>query len=598
MSTGRIPGAIRDFYASLSISGTSRWMLYGVGLGIITGILGLVYSWALGGGIWLIQETLAGFRMPQAGSEGSREGMVIGLRWALLILPGLGGLVVGLMHRFYTSYLVDATNGYVNAFHNRRARVNPLKPLWRLLSSVFTISTAGSVGKEGPVIFAASSVGSFAARLFRLPDSDRAILMVCGAGGGLGAVFRAPVGGALYAAEVLYRQADFEAEAVMPAIITSVTAYAVFALFGNWMPIFSTPHYHFRILDLPFFALLGLIISVFAFIYERSLKYADRLFHFIRIPSWLKPALGGLMLGILIFFLPEVAGPGYGVLQVALSGKMIIWMMLVVAVGKMLATSLTVGSGGSGGIFAPSLVIGGLLGGAMGLGLSMLGAPIQPEAYVLVGMGAFLSAAAKVPLAAIVMVCEMAGNYELLVPMTLASSLAFLVSRRFTIYPAQVENRWESPLHRGEFAVDVLEDITAGDAMKAPDRLPHFHPFTPVSEALEDMVECHNECFPVEDESGNLVGVLLLEDLRAVIFGEEIRNVRDMLLVEDVMRFNTVTLSPDDDLHKALEQFVRGEVEELPVVEDGRFVGLLTKKGLIQAYGLEMERRLKNHRGG
>lgn len=581
---------IGEFIGSLLSHQTPRWMFYGIILGVATGILGLVYYKALDGAIWLVS-LLTGFHMPTAGGEGGREEIVVTYRWVLLVAPAVGGLLVGLLHRFYTADTIDATDGYINFFHRRRARMDIRKPLWRLLTSILTMSSGGSAGKEGPVIFVSGAMGSWIAKLLRLSEKERSILTVCGAGGGLGAVFRAPVGGALYAAEVLYRQAEFESDAVMPAIITSITAYAVFALFGNWLPVFTTPHYSFRVLDLPFFGILGFVAPAFAFLYTRSLKYSERFFRLLRVPSWLKPALGGLAVGVILLFLPHVAGTSYGVLQMAIYGKLVIWIVLAIALAKIAATSLTIGSGGSGGLFAPALVIGGLVGAAFGQSLNMIGIHVQHEAFVLVGMGAFLSAAAKVPLASIIMIAEMAGNYELLVPMTLAASLAFMASRRFSIYPSQVPARWQSPAHRGEFAVDILEEMRVADTMAGLENLPCFGLTERLEDVLRAIADLHGDCYPVVDEDGNTIGAIMTDDMRKALYQGELDAAKEFLVVKDVARRRVPFLSPDDDLHQALEVMDREGLDELLVVRERRCVGCLSRRAIIRVYEKELARR-------
>ncbi len=573
----------------LRLGGVSRWIAYGLLVGLAAGIIGVVYVKLLHLAEFLITQVLGGLHLPKPYGEGGE--LSVRARWVLLFLPAIGGLIVGWVHHRWPFHLMDATEGYINVFHRFRAYLNPKWAFQRLLTSVVTISTAGSAGKEGPAIFSASAVAGWLSKIMRLPERERRVLFVAGGGGVLGAIFRAPIGGALYAAEVLYRGAHMEAEALTPAIITSVTAYVIFGFFESWNPVFSTPHYTFRIVDFPFFGLLGILVAGVAYLYVKALDRARFLFRLLKIPPWLKPGLGGLAVGAILFFVPHVAGTSYGVLQAALYGQFAIQLVLLLIALKIIATALTIGSGGSGGVFAPAVVTGGLSGLAFGLGLQMLGLTHQPEAYALVGMGAFLAAAAKVPLASIIIVAEMAGNYELLAPMTLAASLAFLVSRRFTLYPTQVEAPWHSPAHLGELTVDLMERLRVSEAMPRK-KFVSLRPEMPLRKAVKLVAGSHQEVFPVLDGSGKIVGILCEEDLRDLIFesGEE---VEDVLLVQDVMRLRFNTISPSDTLDKALELFMRTGVHELPVVENGRCVGTLSYEELVRAYKREMIRRAR-----
>ncbi len=578
---------IPKFAKEIHLRGVSRWVVYGVLVGVAAGGVAVLYVKLLHLAEFLITQVLGGLRLQKPYGEGGE--LSVRARWVLLFMPAVGGLLVGWIHHRWPFNLVDATEGYVNIFHRFRAYINPKWPFQRLLTSVITISTGGSAGKEGPAIFAASSVAGWLSKILRLPEKERRVFFVAGGGGVLGAIFRAPIGGALYASEVLYRGAHMEAEAITPAIITSVTAYAIFGFFESWSPVFSTPHYYFKVIDFPFFGLLGVLVAGVAFLYVKSLERIRFLFKILRIPPWVKPGLGGLAVGAVLFFVPHVAGTSYGILQSALYGHFALNLVLLLIALKIVATALTIGSGGSGGVFAPAVVTGGLTGLAFGLGLKTIGLTQQPEAYALVGMGAFLAAAAKVPLSAIIIVAEMAGNYELLAPMTLAASLAFLVSRRFTLYPTQVEAPWHSPAHLGELTVDLMERLRVSDALSRR-RFVSLRPEMSLREAVKKVAGSHQEVFPVIDSKGKLVGILCEEDLRDLIFGSG-EEVEDVLLVQDVMRLHFKTLNPNDTLGKAVELFMSTGVHELPVVDDGRCLGTLSYEELVRAYKREMIRR-------
>ncbi len=293
------------------------------------------------------------------------------------------------------------------------------------------------------------------------------------------------------------------------------------------------------------------------------------------------------MLGLLAIWLPQLMSGGYGWIQMAIDGRMTIQFLLLLCAGKIVATSLTISSGGSGGVFAPSLFIGAMLGGAYGLACDQLfpGAILHPEAFVLVGMGGFFAGVAKVPLTAILMVCEMSGSYDLLVPLMLVSIInVAILSSRQTLYEEQVVTMVDSPAHQGDFVIDVLEQLHVTDVMETGRHIDLVAEDTPLDEILRLAAASLNVYFPVVNEQQQMVGIFSLRDLRTVLAGNQSGN---LILATDLATHPVLTVTPQDDLHKALRRFTQKNIDEIPVVDPetpGRIIGMLTRKHLIEAY--------------
>ncbi|VVB85136.1 Inosine-5'-monophosphate dehydrogenase [uncultured archaeon] len=310
----------------------------------------------------------------------------------------------------------------------------------------------------------------------------------------------------------------------------------------------------------------------------------DKVFKPLKIKSHFKPAIGGLVVGIIAILFPEVLGTGYGWTQIAINGdivKMSIILMMVLVLAKILATSFTISSGGSGGVFAPSLVIGAMVGGAFGqiMALVFPTTVTQPGSYALVGMGALLAGAAKVPIAAIVMVSEMAGNHNLLAPMMVASTISYVLAGKWTIYEKKVENRASSPAHRREMTVDILESALVKDAMTAS--VVTVSPKLSVQGVLDLIHKYGYSGFPVVDDK-KLVGIITFEDAEKVA-----PDKRDSTPVKDVMTKDLIVATTDDSLEDALTKLLDRRVGRLPVVDDSdptKLVGLLTKYDIIRAH--------------
>ncbi len=609
----RVVAALGSFLKRLatrwSVPGTGRTTVCSPLVGLIAGLGAVVFLLSLD---WTIRHALGGllhFQLPPTG-EGTRHAITYPWPWWLILLvPTIGGLVSGLLvFSLAPEAEGDGTEAMIKAFHRGAGQIRTWVPLIKGIASVITIGTGGSAGQEGPISQIGAGFGSFLARLLRLTPDERRLLMLSGVAGGIGAIFRAPLGGALFAGEVLYSSTATESASLLPCLASSIVAYSVFALFITPRPLFVVPPLNFHGLgDLPLFAFLAVICAVVGWLYVRVFYgIRDRVFHPLPLPRHVKPALGGLMVGLIALKFPELMTGGYGWVQwgaiglppdLALSTssafvpQMDAMYLFLLALLKIVATGLTINSGGSGGVFGPSVVIGGMLGGAVGQFLRSLfpGWGIEPAAFALVGMGGFFAGVSKTPLTSIIMVSEMAGSYSLLVPLMLVCGLHLTLSRHWRIYEEQVPSPVDSTAHLGEFVVDILERIRVGQVHVRTEGLelvPEEMPFNRIVRLVADSNEL---LYPVVDSQGRLTGIFSLRDVRMALAGSELG---PLVLAADLAARPVVTVTPQDDLHTAMKRLTQFNVDHIPVVspdDPTHLIGLLSRRELVSAYTSQIE---------
>lgn len=503
-------------------------------------------------------------------------------RWLLILIPTLGGLASGIIvYSFAPEAEGHGTDAVIEAVHNKGGKIRGRVPIIKTIASAITIGSGGSAGREGPIAQIGAGFASILSQKLKLSPKERELLVICGAGAGIGSIFKAPFGGALFGIEVLYKR-DYEVEAFIPAIISSFIGYGVFALATGWQPIFIAPPYTFNPIELPFFAILGIISGIVSILYI-TVFYGlrDKFFKQMRIPDHFKPAIGGFLLGLMAYFFPAVLGPGYGWLQLSMAGKLALSLMVILIFAKILATSFTISSGGSGGVFAPSAFIGAMLGGAIGLIFHMLFPTVvsKPEIFALIGMGAFFSGAAKVPIAAIIIISEMTGDYNILIPAILASSMAYLVSGDYTIYEKQVLTRADSPIHIPELLSGILSSLKVKNVMTK--NVITIKPTATIDELEKLINESGHLGFPVVNEKGELVGIVTYEDVMKVKPEERLK-----MRVEDIETRKLIVAYPNETLDAVLRKIVLHDISRLPVVDPEnpkKLVGIITRYDIARA---------------
>ena len=382
-------------------------------------------------------------------------------RWLLVFLPAIGA-VLGymLISRFAKVEHARGTDSAVRAFHRGESISRGVIPV-KSVASVLTVGFGGSAGYEGPVTLLGAACGSVVNRAFNLDKRASRILMAAGLAAGIAALFRAPFAGAIFGAEIFYSSSDMEADTVMPSVVASVMSYTIFCCFYGWAPLFNMPPCAFanglRLLP---YLVLAFVVAFGARFYISVFRGTERWFSVRAWPVWMRVAAGGLATGALGFVFPDILGSSYALIQTAFLaggeaasgayGTLTAVGFLVFFFVKVIATSFTVGSGGSGGLFAPALACGGALGAATGLFFRQVlpaSMGIHPGAFALVGMAAFLASSIRVPLTSIVMVAEISGNHELLLPTMWACCIAFWLNNGWSLYRSQVHSRESSPLH-------------------------------------------------------------------------------------------------------------------------------------------------------
>ena len=575
-----------------------RGTLLGILIGVVSGLGAIVFNFLLQTGTKCFMKDLLAFILP--GESAAYTFLNIPLqRWMLLWVPALGGLISGLIvFNLAPEAEGHGTDAMIESFHRKKGMVRRRVPIVKTIASAITIGSGGSAGKEGPIAQIGSGFASFLATLLKLSDSERRIMLLAGAAGGIGAIFKAPLGAALFATEVLYRKPEFEFEAIILCILSSIVSFMVYTFHDGTGTIFHISRFALATpAQLPFYGIFGLLCAIVGLLYIWFFYgLRERFFMRLNLPKSVKPALGGLMLGVLAFFIPEVLGGGYSWIQLAIDGQLAMWLMLLLVPAKIVATSFTISSGGSGGVFAPSLFIGSMLGGWYGdiCGRFFPHIVTQPAAFVLVGMGGFFAGVAKVPIAALIMVAEMTGGYSLIVPMMIVSSLSYLLLGNVSLYEKQVATRVDSPAHLGDFAVDIMDHLTVKDAVvkdRKVDTIPEGMPF---EEILQFVVASNQQDFPVVDRDGNLTGILSITDLRNAMAETHLHS---LLVAKDIATYGVMTVTMDDSLNTALGLMATADVRELPVVskDDGRrVISIISRKDITRTYHEEIERAKKS----
>lgn len=584
-----------------------RTLLHSALVGAAGGLVGSILYYTLERTEVLVLEGLAGYQNLRAGGEQiSHSSHLAPFRpWLLAVLPALGALVAGILSAaFAPETRGGGTDAIIRDFHQHQGLVRTRVPLVKAVASIFTLGFGGSGGREGPTMQIGGALGSIIARALRVNDRERRILLVAGLAAGVAAVFRTPLGAALLAVEILHRD-DFESDALVPSVLASVTAYSVFIWFFGEATLFThAPRYPFILSHLPLYAGMALVVSLAAVGFMLLLRFTHRSFERLPIPIWVKPALGGLLLGCLVAPILYAIGPllggegrgigllggGYGAAQLAItgtpwlpSGWTAVQLLVMLAVLKAVATSLTIGSGGSAGDFGPSLVVGGLIGGAFGRAAQLLleDPRIDPGAFALVGMGTFYGGLAHVPIASLVLICELAGSYDLLVPLMLAEGIAFVLLRRRSLYESQVGTKRDSPAHRDELVLDVLREIRVGAALVRDRPYVSFERKTPAREVLlrTNLAADWQDVFPVLDENRRPLGVITTDLVRALAINPDLL---DLMVAADLINTGA-TIGEQDDLHTALERMLAHGVRELVVLDSSGCVGGFLDESEIHA---------------
>lgn len=579
-----------------------KWILVGFVLGIVAGLgaIALYLGVAFFTGLFL--ESGTGYIPPLPGGihAESSYSLVIGKTWMIPIITGLGGLLVGIITtKFSPESEGHGTDAVIDAYHHRGGNIRSRVPLVKGLASAITLGSGGSGGTEGPAGQIAAGFGSLMGKIFKLNEDERRIAVAAGLGAGIGSIFKVPLGGAIFSAEVFYRR-DFEIRALIPGLVASVTGYTIFGFVFGWDRLFNIPldlvkYTHPESLAL--YAAVGLISAGVSVAYVKTFYAITNYFNRLRLKKFLKPAVGGVLVGIIGMFLPQILGTSYGWLQIAIYKDytlLPLYIIGLVIIFKILATSLTIGSGGSAGVFGPSMVIGGLLGAFIGTVVHMLGLFIWVDvsSVIIVSMVSFFGATAKTPISSIIMGSELTGGYALLAPMMLATFIAYIMSgQHSSIFRNQVINRSDSPAHRREYQRPILRDLYVKDIFRQS--YTKISSDKSIEEALQTMNRDRTKTVVVVNEDDRLLGVV--SRYKFFEFPEEYRK---SVKLDSIMIKDPFFAYDTDSLHNALVRLSSNDLQEMPVLsnDDNRVLGIVTIADLVKLYDKEVQEIIKSRR--
>jgi CIC family chloride channel protein len=510
--------------------------------------------------------------------------------WFVLLTPVIGGLLYGpLVSRFAPEARGHGVPEVMYAVNRLGGRMRPQVPIVKSLASALCIGAGGSVGREGPIVQIGSALGSLTGQLVGIPESQLRLLVACGAAGGISATFNAPIAGVFFALELILR--DFETRSFGLVVLSSVTADAIGrAAFGSH-PFLSLPAFNFSSpVELALYAGLGVLATGVGLGFVRVLysggDLADRVWG--GRPDWLRPAVGGVLLGLLLLAVPQMYGVGYPVLQRAVAGHYVVLVLLGLLAAKILATSMTMWIGGSGGVFAPSLFMGAMLGSAYGVGMHHLmpGLAAAAGAYGLVGMGAVFAAAARAPITAVIIIFELTGDYHIILPLMFAVVVATALSNALThdtIYTLKLRRRGIDIDRR--LPLSLMAQIPVAEAMSPVPR--SLAPEQPLRELIARFAAERSDTLPVLDTDGELLGIIDAEDVEIAIDER-----RDGLTAQALLSA-APSLRADESLEQAVQGMAGRDEGGLPVLDPDaeRLIGWVTHRDILSAYRSRLMRR-------
>ena len=570
-----------------ALSYMPRWLLLASLIGVIAGLGAVVFYAALSFASHVFLGLLAGYKVPAPAGEGGFAGSARYLRpWAVPLVVVLGGLLAGfLVFTWAPEAEGHGTDAAIAAVHHNPRGIRLRAVLVKIVASAVTIGSGGSGGREGPTAQISAGFGSLMARLLDLSPEDGRIAVSVGIGSGIGAIFGAPLGGAVLAADIVYRD-DFEYRALLPGAFASIIAYAIFGAFFGYRPLFSVlGSYHFQVLQLAWFAVIGLLAGGVGLLYSQSFYAAAGLARRLPLPRQLRPALGAACTGLVALALPEVLGTGYGWVQKGLWGQLDhapLYIIVALPFARIAATAFSIGSGGSGGIFGPGMVIGSFTGLAVWRVLASLGAPgvgHDPAPFVVVAMMAVFGGISRAPLAIMIMVAQMTGTISMLAPAMVAVTIAwFMVGRAGdSIYRSQLRTREDSPAARLRFGLPLLPTLRVSDVASPPKVV--LEEGTSLAQACELLRSGCVPGAPVVDAGESYLGTVETSRVAEVAASAPERKV------DAVLDPTTATAAVDAGLEVGLEALFNAGGGWVPVTSgDRRVVGILSASDLIKGY--------------
>ncbi len=513
--------------------------------------------------------------------------------WIALI-PMVGGLIVGpIVYKFASEARGHGVPEVMLAVARQGGIIRARVALAKAVASAICIGSGGSAGREGPIVQIGSAIGSTIGQVFKMSQSRVKILVGCGAAAGISAVFNAPIAGVIFSLEIIL--GDFAIKTFSPVLLSSVIASVVTRTFLGDHPAFDVPSYSLvSAWEIPLYMILGSLCGSVAVLFTTTLHKTEELFEKIKVPGVVKPAIGGLLLGLIGIYYPQIFADGYETIKLTLYGNMVLWLMIILIFLKIAATSLTLGSGNSGGIFAPSLFMGAVTGGAFGFLVHSIFPNITASegAYALVGMAALVGGTTHAPITAILIIFEMTSDYRIILPLMVSVVFSTLVARHIyepSIYTIKL-------IKRGIFLkegkdIAVLRAHKVSEVMDTQfDVMPADMPLARIFEVVE---KSRGTTFMVTDKSNKLVGILSFQDMLSILT----QHTLDYLIIaKDIATTDYITLSPDDDLETAQKRLAVKDYKLLPVVnrEDPSIIhGVLRSEDMARYYNRQLIESLR-----
>ncbi len=507
--------------------------------------------------------------------------------WIKVLIPAIGGILVGVIIYFFAQEAKGhGVPEVMESVALKDGRMRTRIVFAKAFASAICIGSGGSVGREGPIVQIGSAMGSAIGKLVKISAARLRILVACGAAAGIAATFNAPMAGALFSMEIIL--SELGALQFIPIVVSSVVATALSRHYLGNFPAFEIPAYdllHYS--ELFLYLILGVLAGVVAYIFIRLLYGMEDFFEGWKLPEYIKPAIGGAIIGCIGIFFPQIFGVGYESVTQILRGEMLGIILVGLLIAKILATSISIGSGGSGGIFAPSLFMGAVLGGIFGQIVHSLFpyTTASPGAYALVGMGAVVAGTTRAPITAMLIIFEMTANYRIILPLMFACTIGLVISARLSresIYTLKLVRRGIN-IYGGK-ELNVLKLLKVSQVMISGIEL--VSPSEPLTElATRMMASSHSQIFVVGNDN-RIHGHISLENLRPIL--KDYESVCDVVIASDLMDEDVTVVNTEESLDMVMQVFGKSELDEIPVVNKGQFVGTIRRSDVIEAYNREI----------
>jgi len=557
---------------------------------IVAIIIGVLAGFAAIGIRFLIKE-ISAFSFQGAGNV--LENIISTPWYWILIIPAIGGLIVGPIIYF----LAPEAKGHgvpevMQAILLKGGNIRPRVAAIKAIASSITIGTGGSVGREGPIIQIGSSLGSMVGQFLRVPSKRMKTLVGCGAAAGIAAAFNAPIAGALFAVEIILM--DFAIAQFSPIVISSVMATVVSHTFEGKFAAFVVPGYQLvSPQEIGFYFVLGGLAGIVSFLFIKLLYWCEDLFdNKLKLPEYINPVIGGLIIGAIALLFPQIMGVGYDTINNALYGNMIWYVALALIFIKIIATSITLGSGGSGGIFAPSLFMGAMLGFFFGHGVHTLFPEITatPGAYALVAMGGLVAGTTRAPITAIIIVFELTNDYNIILPLMITCIISVILSTKLTresIYTLKLLMR-NIGIKEG-MDVNIMESLYVKDVLRT--NVESIAESENFNQVVNKVLSGKSSEYPVVDKQNKVIGIISIYDIKEHLYEKE--QLKDLLIAADIANTNFESILLESNCQAALDKLSRNDLDGVPVISSdngNQLVGYIWRKDIQDAYQKEIDR--------